>query len=111
MGKHVLMDGSGLRSGELDDLVHCSAVLRRAAELSGATVLGEASHQFEPSGVTVVLLLAESHISIHTYPERGAAMIDIFTCGEECEPMRAARHIREQLGGDWTIHSIHRGEV
>lgn len=57
------------------------AVLLAAAHDSGATVLADRFHQFEPQGVTGVLLLAESHLSIHTWPEEGLVTVDIFTCG------------------------------
>lgn len=56
-------------------------ILREAARVSGATVLGEQFHQFEPHGVTGLLLLAESHLSVHTWPEEGLATLDLFTCG------------------------------
>ena len=57
-------------------------ILLIAAERSGATVIGQQFHQFTPCGVTGFLLLAESHISVHTWPEEGLAAIDIFTCGD-----------------------------
>ncbi|HSH04763.1 MAG TPA: adenosylmethionine decarboxylase [Anaerolineae bacterium] len=56
-------------------------VLREAAAVGGATIVGEGFHPFEPMGVTGYLLLAESHISVHTWPEEGLAAMDIFTCG------------------------------
>jgi S-adenosylmethionine decarboxylase len=55
--------------------------LRQAAKSAHMTILGEESHKFSPQGFTGLLLLSESHISIHTYPERGYAAIDVFTCG------------------------------
>ena len=56
-------------------------LLVEAARASGATVLADRFHQFEPYGVTGILLLAESHVSIHTWPEEGLATLDVFTCG------------------------------
>lgn len=55
--------------------------LRTAAQQAGATILAEQFHQFDPHGITGFLLLAESHISVHTWPEEGLAAIDVFTCG------------------------------
>ena len=56
-------------------------MLTTAADLCQATILNTASHKFTPYGVTAILMLAESHISCHTYPEEGSAYVDIYTCG------------------------------
>ncbi len=82
-GTHLLVDLWGARG--LDDLAAIDRALRACAEASGATVLGGDFHRFEPNGVSGVLLLAESHISIHTWPERGFAALDLFMCGA-CNP-------------------------
>lgn len=82
-GTHLLVDLWGAR--DLDDPAAIDRALRACAEASGATVLGGDLHRFQPNGVSGVLLLAESHISIHTWPERGFAALDIFMCGE-CDP-------------------------
>lgn len=60
-----------------------------AAEACGATVLSVQAKQFEPQGATVLVMLSESHLSIHTYPERGFAAIDCYTCGETVDPQLA----------------------
>ncbi len=82
-GTHLLVDLWGAR--DLDDPAAIDRALRACAEASGATVLGADLHRFQPNGVSGVLLLAESHISIHTWPERGFAALDLFMCGE-CDP-------------------------
>ncbi len=83
-GYHLLVEiwgGSGLT-----DSARVDAVLREAASASGATILHSHMHHFSPfGGVSGVVLLAESHISIHTWPERDYAAIDIFMCGD-CDP-------------------------
>ncbi|MEM7688928.1 MAG: adenosylmethionine decarboxylase [Pseudomonadota bacterium] len=80
VGTHALIDVRGAR--RLDEPDHVEAVLRRAAKAAGATVLQGHFHHFGPAmGVTGVLMLAESHISIHTWPETGFAALDIFMCG------------------------------
>ena len=66
----------------LDDEAYIRGVLVNAAECSGSTLLAVSSHKFEPHGVTAIALLAESHISIHTWPEKGTAVCDVFTCGD-----------------------------
>jgi S-adenosylmethionine decarboxylase len=65
----------------LDDLDAILEAFEEAVEACGATVLNRFSHQFHPQGVTVVYALAESHISIHTFPEDGCCAIDVYTCG------------------------------
>lgn len=79
--KHVLYD-LWLRDAELLKQTEpwCELLLTAAVE-SGATVIGTQFHQFSPSGITGFLLLAESHLSVHTWPEEGLATVDIFTCG------------------------------
>ena len=83
-GLHILLDLWG--ASNLDDLDRIEAALREAAVAAGAEVIDARLHHFGPGhGVTGVLLLAESHISIHTWPERAYAAIDIFMCGA-CDP-------------------------
>lgn len=81
VGAHVLADFWGCQASKLDDAELLMFSLREAARNAKMTVLGEEAHKFEPQGFTGLLLLAESHISIHTYPEKGYAAIDVFTCG------------------------------
>ena len=71
--------------------------LKVAAQQSLSTLLDITSHKFEPQGVTAVALLAESHISIHTWPEKGIAVCDIFTCGESGAPNAAAEYLKTVL--------------
>lgn len=81
MGHHILVSLYGISFGLLDDLDAIRAAFERAVETCGATVLNRFSHQFHPQGVTIVYALAESHISIHTFPETGSCAIDVYTCG------------------------------
>jgi S-adenosylmethionine decarboxylase len=81
LGHHVLVSLYGISFHLLDDLSGIRAAFERAVEVCGATVLNRFSHQFHPQGVTIVYALAESHISIHTFPEEGSCAIDVYTCG------------------------------
>jgi S-adenosylmethionine decarboxylase len=94
-GVHLIVDVWG---GEaLDDLDHIDAALREAAARAGATLLHLHLHHFgEGGGVSGVAVLAESHISIHTWPERDYAAFDIFMCGAT-EPEAAVQVIRERF--------------
>lgn len=80
-GGHILCDMKGVDFHILNDEQLLKNELEIAANRCGATVLHTLSHHFDPNGVTVLIMLSESHISIHTYPEKGACMIDCFTCG------------------------------
>lgn len=82
MGHHILVSLYGISFNLLDDLSGIRAAFDRAVEACGATVLNRFSHQFIPQGVTIVYALAESHISIHTFPESGSCAIDVYTCGD-----------------------------
>jgi S-adenosylmethionine decarboxylase len=109
-GVHSLLEMHGCPPELLDDLATVRAALHAGAEASRGTLLGECSHDFEPQGVTVVGLLAESHISIHTWPEHGYAAADVFTCGTEGAPEIACVVIAQHLGAQrHEIKTIARG--
>jgi len=97
-GAHILVDLWGAEN--LTDKQYIDQMLQRAAEVAGATVLDSNLLQFSSSGgVSGVLLLAESHISIHTWPEREFAAIDIFMCGR-CDPYRSVVVLKEAFKPD-----------
>ena len=92
-GSHILVDLWGAKN--LDNQEFIDQTLNHAAEVAGATVLSSDLHQFSSSGgVSGVLILAESHISIHTWPEKEFAAIDIFMCGK-CDPYKAVAVLKE----------------
>jgi len=80
-GTHVCLDFSGCSVEKLDDEAYLLELIRKSASDSGATILSVQSHKFQPQGVTVLMMIAESHISIHTWPEHAFAAADVFTCG------------------------------
>ena len=96
MGTHYLLNLYGCCFSLLDDKEFLVKLLEDAAICSGATVIQTIYKKFDPQGVTVLTLLSESHVSIHTWPETGEAAVDIFTCGT-CNP---------KLGGDLIIEQL-----
>jgi len=96
MGKHYLLNLYGCSFVLLDDQEYLIGLLEAAASSSGATVINTIFKKFDPQGVTVLTLLSESHISIHTWPERGEAAVDLFTCGD-CNPKIGCDMIIGQL--------------
>ena len=92
-GTHLLIDLWDATN--LDDLEITERALRESAIVAGATILHSHLHHFTPNGgISGVVVLAESHISIHTWPERGYAALDIFMCGD-CNPYKAIPVLRE----------------
>lgn len=98
LGTHVLLELKGCPANILNDLPFLRTALLEAAEEVGATIIDHTFHQFSPHGVTGVVAIAESHLCIHTWPEYGYAAVDIFTCGDSFDPMKAARFLVQRLG-------------
>ena len=97
LGKHLLLDLNDCDHELLNDLTTIRDIMLAAASQSGVTVLGESFHRFSPQGVSGVLIIAESHFTIHTWPEHGYAAADIFTCGTTVQPEKAAEVIIERF--------------
>jgi S-adenosylmethionine decarboxylase len=85
VGHHFIASYMGCDSKALTDLDNLEKALEEAARASGAQILSSLKHVFPPDGLTMVILLSESHASIHTYPEYGACFVDLFTCGHTCD--------------------------
>ncbi len=110
LGKHLLLELKGCDKEVLNDVSFLRSTMLAAARECGATVLGESFHQFSPQGVSGVVIIAESHLFIHTWPEYDYAAADIFTCGNSVEPERAAQVLMEKLGSkNHSIIELQRG--
>jgi S-adenosylmethionine decarboxylase len=99
-GVHLIVDLHGAK--RLDDIDHIDATLRRCVGAAQATLLHIHLHHFQPSGVSGVAVLAESHISIHTWPEAGYAALDVFMCGsadpDKCIPVLREAFSAKRVG-------------
>ena len=82
----------------LNDLDFLKSSLSETAIQIGATVIGDSFHRFSPQGVSGVVIISESHLFIHTWPEYGYAAVDVFTCGETVDPTLAVKPLVEKLG-------------
>jgi len=110
LGKHLLLELKDCDKETLNDLSFLKSSLLAAATEAGAVVLAESFHQFNPQGVSGVVMIAESHIFIHTWPEYGYAAADIFTCGNSVQPQKAAEVLVGKLGSkNHSIMEIQRG--
>jgi spermidine synthase len=109
-GTHLLCELSHCDKSSLESLSTVRNALDLAAHAAKATVLNSYFHQFTPVGVTGFLCLAESHISIHTWPERNYAAVDIYTCGETMQPKVAIDVLSKAFSaGNTQIREVHRG--
>lgn len=97
-GKHLIFDLYECNGASLNDERYLLETCREAAKLAGATILEAHSHIFEPQGVSVVIILQESHLSLHSFPEEMYASLDLYTCGEKTEPMMAYDFLVASLG-------------
>ena len=92
-GIHCILELYGCPSDLLNDELFVRDAIEKATQKSLSTLLQLSSHKFHPQGVTAIGLLAESHISIHTWPENNYAAVDIFTCGENADPAPACEYL------------------
>ena len=99
--KHILFDLKKCPFDTLDNELYVKFSLQGAAEVAGCKLLKVETHKFEPQGVTGYALLAESHISMHTWPEKGIAKCDIFTCNSNNNPLAAIEYFKIRFK---TIH-------
>jgi S-adenosylmethionine decarboxylase len=97
-GTHIICELSGCDAAALTDLVLVRDTMVAAAREANAEVLKVAFHRFQPHGVSGVVVIAESHLSIHTWPESGYAAVDFYTCGDHTDPWRACEFAAKRLG-------------
>lgn len=111
VGNHLILELKDCDRKRLSDLDFLKDTLLSACRVAGATILSESFHSFPPyGGVSGVVIIAESHFSIHTWPEYGYAAIDIFTCGNSLHPKKAVEMlVRELQSRDHSILELNRG--
>ncbi len=91
VGGHCILELYQCDHAKLNDEAFIRTTITMSAKIAGATLINLVTHSFKPQGVTGLALLAESHISIHTWPEIGYAAIDVFTCGDHTMPEKACK--------------------
>jgi S-adenosylmethionine decarboxylase len=110
LGQHLLIELYGCSFEALDGLDLVRDTMLHAASMVHATVLGVTEHRFDPHGVSVVVVIAESHLSIHTWPEYGYAAADVFTCGDTLSPDEITNLFTERFGAEnVTTMQVNRG--
>ncbi len=98
LGRHLLLELHECSSEILNNLESVKTALVEAAKRAEATIIDVLFHEFNPFGISGVVVIAESHLSIHTWPEYRYAAVDIFSCGEALKPAEAAAYLVEQFG-------------
>lgn len=98
LGRQIVVEYYACNSELLNDVAYIKRVMREAAAIAGATVVEEAFHLFNPHGVSGVLVIAESHFTIHTWPEYGYAAVDLFTCGDDVDSTVSFDFLKNKLG-------------
>ncbi|MFH1810337.1 MAG: adenosylmethionine decarboxylase [Pseudomonadota bacterium] len=110
LGTHVLIELWQVPPEQLNDVAWVRKLLLQAAEEAQCSVVSQTFHRFAPQGVSGVVVIAESHISIHTWPELGYAAADIFTCGDHTMPEQAAQYLIRTMGaGRHLLQVLERG--
>ncbi|MBK9375978.1 MAG: adenosylmethionine decarboxylase [Holophagales bacterium] len=104
LGTHLLLDLAGAPFETLDDPAVVEAALVETVAAMGAHVLGVHLHRLEPQGISGVVVISESHLTIHTWPERGEAAVDLFTCGDAASARAAVEALIARLGA--TVSSL-----
>lgn len=110
LGRHLLAEYRSVAFEKLADPTWVEEVMQEAARQSGAQLVHSKFHHFAPLGVSGVVLIKESHLTIHTWPELGYAAVDVFTCGDSVDPWLACRYLEQALAAKHcSIQEIERG--
>ena len=110
LGIHILLDLGGAPFATLDDPLLIQEALLSTIREMGATVLGVDLHRLSPQGISGVVVISESHLTIHTWPERGEAAVDVFTCGDPVRARAAVDALPVLLGAaSHTLREVGRG--
>jgi S-adenosylmethionine decarboxylase len=96
-GRHLILDLYGCNPEVLNDYEELQRLLEASLVMAKANILRIIGEKFKPQGVTLLALLAESHASVHTWPEIGYAAIDLYTCGDTTQTHRAAEFLKTKL--------------
>ncbi|MGC8871177.1 MAG: adenosylmethionine decarboxylase [Brevinematia bacterium] len=110
LGRHLLVEYYDCDVETLDSVETIRDAMVKAAEMSGATIVSDTFHHFSPFGVSGVVVIAESHLAIHTWPEHRFAAVDLFTCGDDVDPWIGFYYLKDVLKSKYfTVMEMRRG--
>ena len=111
LGRHFIVEYYECDKDIINDVHQVETLMLEAAKEAKATIIKSVFHPFFPHGTSGVVVISESHLTIHTWPEHGYAAVDVFTCGEEADPEKACAYLREKFHSKrHTILEIKRGQ-
>lgn len=102
LGRHIIVEMYDCDAAVLNEQETIATEMINAAKIAGATIVGDVFHRFSPHGVSGAVVIAESHLSIHTWPEYRYAALDLFTCGDTVDPWLAFNHLQKILKAEKT---------
>ncbi len=111
LGHHILVEFSNCNAQVLNDAAVVEKTMTEAAKLAGATVINSTFHHFSPWGISGVVVIQESHLAIHTWPEYRYAAVDLFTCGESVDPWVCFNHLKKIFQANYSAMELLRGSM
>lgn len=111
LGRHILVEFTNCNADVLNDVSKIESSMIEAAQVAGATVINSTFHHFSPYGVSGVVVIQESHLAIHTWPEYRYAAVDLFTCGDSVDPWVSFEHLKEAFEASYSALEMNRGSV
>lgn len=97
LGIHILLEVFGCNYDILNDVYKIEKIMTKSAEIAKVNIIKSIFHKFNPHGISGIIVIAESHFSIHTWPEYGYAAIDVFTCSAIMDLEKAVKYLKENL--------------
>lgn len=111
LGRHILVEFTGCNAEALNDVVLIEKAMVEGAQIAGATVINSTFHHFSPWGVSGVVVIQESHLAIHTWPEYRYAAVDLFTCGDSVDPWISFEHLKKAFSANYSAIEMNRGSL
>ncbi len=110
LGQHLILEFYGCNPAALSSVAKVQEAMLKAARSAGATVIDSVFHNFKPHGVSGVVVIAQSHFAIHTWPEHRYASADLFTCGEKIKPWKAFNTVKKLFrAASFSVINLERG--
>lgn len=111
LGRHILVEFMNCKADVLNDVSIIEKSMVEAAQIAGATVINSTFHHFSPYGVSGVVVIQESHLAIHTWPEYRYAAVDLFTCGDTVDPWVSFEHLKKAFDASYSALEMNRGST
>ena len=111
LGRHILVEFMNCKADVLNDVTAIENAMVEAAQIAGATVINSTFHHFSPYGVSGVVVIQESHLAIHTWPEYRYAAVDLFTCGDSVDPWVSFEHLKKAFDASYSALEMNRGST